>query len=72
MEAARPTQMQNRCEREGRLPETQMASIANENLIGNPQQLYTGSCKKNSAVHRALLFLGEDHGAQHLLAWPLI
>lgn len=39
MEAARPTQMQNWCEREGRLPETQTASIANENLIGNPQPL---------------------------------
>lgn len=43
---------------------------ANENLIGNPQPLIRRQLQEKQ--HRALLFLGEDHGAQHLLAWPLI
>lgn len=66
-EAAGPTQMQNWRKREGRLPETRTAGLANENLVGNPQP---GTHRHLQETQRCTQGVALAQGAQQLSAQP--
>lgn len=70
MESARPTQMQNWCKREGRLPETRTAGMANENLVGHPQPVTHRHLQENQCCAQGIALPRADHGGQHLSAQP--